>query len=203
MKFETIESDLIQEALNGRFDVITHGCNTFNTMSAGIAVQMVKYFRTDLYPLEQTLTDTGKDTGLKGNINKLGQIEYEDFFVGYDKGLRDQTPRALNYKRYSYPSRKEGGLKDDWVMIKDQLFVVNAYTQYRYGKNHPDGVYAPLDYEALTLCMRKINHTFKGQHVGLPYLIGCGLAGGKEEKVLQILKRELKDCDVTLVKLKK
>jgi hypothetical protein len=34
-----------------------------------------------------------------------------------------------------------------------------------------------LDYEALTLCMRKINYTFTGKHIGLP-MIGCGLAGG-------------------------
>jgi hypothetical protein len=32
-----------------------------------------------------------------------------------------------------------------------------------------------LDYEALALCLRKINHTFKGKHVGLPQ-IGCGIA---------------------------
>ena len=82
------------------------------------------------------------------------------------------------------------------------LYVVNAYTQYYYGKNHPDGINKPLDYEALTLCLRKMNHIFKGKHIGLPGLIGCGLAGGDKNKVKSIIKKELKDCNVTICYLK-
>ena len=63
------------------------------------------------------------------------------------------------------------------TMATHELVVVNSYTQYNYGKNHTDGVSKPLDYEALTMCMRKINHTFKGKRIGLPQ-IGAGLAGG-------------------------
>ena len=83
-----------------------------------------------------------------------------------------------------------------WATIK--LTVVNSYTQYKYGKNHSDGVQRPLDYEALTLCMRKINETFKGKHIGLPK-IGCGLAGGSWDMVKKIIQKELCDCDVTVV----
>lgn len=96
--------------------------------------------------------------------------------------------------------------------------VVNAYTQFGPGPN--------LDYNALTLCLRKINHKFKGKHIGLP-LIGCGIAGGiwdldayslKESEsfriatqlrsngfkdVKTIIQEELKDCDVTIVHYKK
>ena len=82
--------------------------------------------------------------------------------------------------------------------------VVNAYTQYQPGAN--------LDYEALTLCLRKINHEFKGKHIGLPQ-IGCGIAGGVWDKyhtpqeglyrdVKTIIQQELKDCKVTIVKFK-
>lgn len=73
------------------------------------------------------------------------------------------------------------------------LYVVNCYTQY-----HWDSVSKPLDYEALTLCMRKINHIFKEKHIGLPQ-IGCGLAGGDWNRVEEIIKQELKDCKVTIV----
>lgn len=71
--------------------------------------------------------------------------------------------------------------------------VVNMYTQYRYGtdKKH-------LDETALRLCLRKLNHMYKGKRVGLPQ-IGCGLAGGKWEEVEPIIKEELKDMDVTIV----
>jgi O-acetyl-ADP-ribose deacetylase (regulator of RNase III) len=50
--------------------------------------------------------------------------------------------------------------------------------------------------------MRKINHTFKGKHIGLPQ-IGCGLAGGDWSRVKEIIKKELKDCKVTVVIFKK
>lgn len=77
------------------------------------------------------------------------------------------------------------------------LYVVNAYTQYYYGKNSP-GCERPLDYSALELCMRKINHIFAGKHIGLPQ-IGCGLAGGQWEIVKGIIQKELQNCDVTVV----
>lgn len=78
--------------------------------------------------------------------------------------------------------------------------VVNCYTQYRYGTNHPDGVYKPIDYNALALCMKKINHEFKGKKVGLPW-IGCGLAGGDKEVVKGIFEKYLQDVELTIVEL--
>jgi hypothetical protein len=47
--------------------------------------------------------------------------------------------------------------------------------------------------------MKKV---FEGKHIGLPY-IGCGLAGADENLVLDIIKKELKDCNVTMVRYKK
>ena len=120
-----------------------------------------------------------EDKCFKGFINKLGSIDYRSFVF---------TENELKIEKY---------------IENSDLTVVNAYTQYSYGKNHKDGVDKPLDYEALTLCLRKINNVFKGKHIGLPGLIGCELAGGKEEVVKEIIKKELKDCDVTIVYLNK
>ena len=153
--YNEIKGDLIDLALKGKFDVIAHGCNCFNKQKSGIAKQMSKVFDTDAFELE---------TDYYGDINKLGQLEYED------KG--------------------------------NDLTVVNCYTQYKYGKNHKDGDTNPRDYDAITLCMRKINHLFKGKHIGLPK-IGCGLAGGDWNIVKKIIEHELKDCDVTVVIYKK
>lgn len=75
--------------------------------------------------------------------------------------------------------------------------IINCYTQYRY-----DRYTTVVDYEAITLCMRKINAKFSGQLIGLP-LIGCGLAGGDWDIVKAILKKELTDLDVTIIHLKK
>ena len=77
------------------------------------------------------------------------------------------------------------------------VLILNCYTQYGftgYDKNSP-----PVDYEAIALCMRKINHNFKGKHIGLP-LIGSGLAGGDWDRIEDIIYRELVDMDVTIVK---
>jgi O-acetyl-ADP-ribose deacetylase (regulator of RNase III) len=151
--YTEIEGDLIKLALDGKFDVITHGCNCLSKMGAGIAPQMAQTFGCDKFPME-----------LMGpNINKLGCIDY----------------KTINIE-------------------SNELIVVNSYTQYKYGKNHEDGDKKPLDYEALTLCMRKINQTFKGKRIGLPK-IGSGLAGGDWNQIKQIIKTELKDCELTVV----
>lgn len=72
----------------------------------------------------------------------------------------------------------------------ENLIVCNLYTQYEPGPN--------LDYEALTLCLRKLNYRFKGFHIGLPQ-IGCGIAGGDWERVKAIIQKELVDMNVTIV----
>lgn len=151
MAYKEINGNLIKLAKEGMFDVITHGCNCFSNMGAGIAVPMKNNFNVSMYPLEAPST--------AGDINKLGQIEGLPFGISPDKSV----------------------------------IVINSYTQYR-----PNVKMKPLDYEALTLCMRKINHKYKEKHIGLPK-IGCGLAGGDWEVVREIIKRELVDCEITIV----
>lgn len=170
--YKEVNGNLITMALNGDFDLIAHGCNCFCTQQAGIAPQMVKAFRTDSFSKERSI--------YKGDINKLGTIDYKKYA----------------WERHS----KELWLWDNILDVLDNrsLFVVNAYTQFMYGTNHTDGVSKPLDYEALALCLRKINHIFKGKHIGLPK-IGAGLAGGNWEVIKTIIQTELKDMDVTIV----
>lgn len=107
-----------------------------------------------------------------GDMSKLGNIESYAWYVFDDEGNRCR------------------------------LEVVNAYTQYKYGRNHADGEEAPFNYSAFELCMKKINHRFKGKRIGLP-MIGAGLAGGDWEKIKQIITKELKECIVTIVIYKK
>jgi len=168
MKYQEVDGDLIHLTNQGKFDVITHGCNCMSTMGAGIAVPMKHEFGCDSFPMEIS----------EPSINKLGNIDYRTLYIEDGRWV-------------VYPD--EGG---KWVT--GEVSVVNSYTQYHYGGSY--GI--PLDYEALTLCMRKINHTFKGKHIGLP-AIGSGLAGGSWNRIKQIIQVELKDCDVTVVNYKK
>jgi O-acetyl-ADP-ribose deacetylase (regulator of RNase III) len=82
----------------------------------------------------------------------------------------------------------------DFDVLDHDLAVVNIYSQYI-----PKVALKPLDYEALTLGLRKINYIFKGKRVGLP-LIGAGLAGGEWSRIKEIIQTELKDCEITIVK---
>jgi O-acetyl-ADP-ribose deacetylase (regulator of RNase III) len=166
-----VEGDLIKLALQAKFDVIAHGCNCLSNMGAGLAPHMAIIFGCDRFPMENQ----------GANINKLGCIDYRTFILGKG-GIWDAN-------------------LDENVHNDPTLIVVNAYTQHRYGRNHADGDKKPLDYEALTLCMRKMNTVFSGKHIGLPK-IGAGLAGGDWNKIKNIIKTELKDCKVTVVILK-
>lgn len=171
LHYQEIKGDIIQLALENTFNVIAHGCNCYCIQGKGIAKQMKDTFQTNKYPLERIEE--------KGNINKLGLIDYMLYYQG-----------------------------DCFVQ------VVNAYTQYGPGPN--------LDYNALRLCLRKINHIFPNHHIGLPQ-IGCGIAGGIWDinefamqnyasfrkavalrqdgfkDVKTIIIEELKDCNVTVV----
>lgn len=190
MKINEVNGCLISMALKNKFDVIAHGVNCFCTQKSGLAPQMVEAFGTDKFEKEKQFeTNEWYDDGLmgyreekiptnnKGDINKLGTIDFQTKYIWstHPSG----NPVAMNHKS---PNQK--GVFD--------LIIVNAYTQYRYGT----GLH--LDYEALTLCMRKINHQFKGMHIGLPK-IGSLRAGGDWNKIKAIIEKELKDCQVTIV----
>lgn len=78
---------------------------------------------------------------------------------------------------------------------KQEFFLFNIYSQYTY-----NAAQKPLDYEALTLGLRKMAFACKNKisKIGLP-LIGFGLAGGNLEKIIPIIYRELYDFDVEIV----
>jgi O-acetyl-ADP-ribose deacetylase (regulator of RNase III) len=120
-------------------------------------------------------------------------------------GIAPQMAKAFGVNQYPLESfGRSGDINKlgqiEWYVERDGPipFVVNSYTQYNYGRNHIDGDITPFDYVAFTLCMRKMNHIFKGKHIGMPK-IGAGLAGGNWQLIHQIIVRELKDCIVTVV----
>lgn len=172
MIYNEIEGDLIEYAKKGMFDVIAHGCNCLSTMGAGIAPQMASAFGCDKFRMELWGPD----------VTKLGNIDYQTFVLGEN---------AI----WSLEDAKNN--QDD-----PELIVVNAYTQNTYGNNSKGSVGIPFDYEAFTICMRKMNERFSGKHIGLP-MIGSGLAGGDWNKIESIIRSTLYNCRVTIVKYKK
>lgn len=155
--YREVNGNLITLAKQGTFDTIIQGCNCFCTMNKGFAQLMKINFSADKLPLEHS--------SLSGDINKLGQIDYENIQI---------TPSLSNIENTT-------------------LTIVNAYTQYYWGEDRRH-----FDYDAFTLCLKKINYIFRGKNIGLPK-IGTGLAGGNWDVIKEIIQLELKDCNVTVV----
>lgn len=169
---QVISGDLIAAARKGEVDVIAHGCNCFNTQGAGIARQMAMVFETNMFPMELIG---------RGDKEKLGKIDYKKFYV---------SPATV------YPENTSGIAQIVTCDFRSKLWVVNMYTQYYF-----DASKIQLNYPALEECLIKLNNTFKGQRVGLPYKIGCGLAGGDWSIVEQMIKDKLTGVEVKLYKL--
>ena len=78
----------------------------------------------------------------------------------------------------------------------DGVIIVNAYTQYGYGRG------LQVDYTAIRSCMKQIRQQFAGKSIGMP-IIGAGLGGGEWETIQAIIVEELKDEDLTIVRYQK
>lgn len=109
----------------------------------------------------------------------------DNFITAYIADLDTLKGDINKLGTYTYGVKKLIGGKS--------LFIINAYTQYKYGRDKKH-----IDYDALKLILRKINHNYKGKSIGLPQ-IGAGLAGGDWNIIKEIIRSELKDMDVTII----
>jgi O-acetyl-ADP-ribose deacetylase (regulator of RNase III) len=138
---------------------------------------------------------------LRGDFDLIGHGAncFNTMGAGIAKAIKERVPEAYDIDQMTSKGdiRKLGNFTYAYHEEGD-FYAINCYSQYNYGINHLDGTANPLDYEALALCLRKINHIFKGKSIGLP-MIGCGLAGGDWDRVSKIIETELKDMDVTIV----
>lgn len=154
----------------------------------------------------------------EGNLIKLAYAGEFDVvihgcncFCRMKRGIAPQMAEAfkcdnislypLEDTKYAGDINKLGQMQFNYVtpVIKgpnQYLKAVNCYTQYHWDSNSK-----PFDYFAFILCCKKLNHIFKGLHIGMPQ-IGCGLAGGDWVRVKDIIQKELINVDVTVVMYK-
>jgi len=78
----------------------------------------------------------------------------------------------------------------------EDVIIVNAYTQYDYGRGG-----RRADYDAIRSCFKWIKSEFSGLRIGIPF-IGAGLAGGDWNIIKEIIDEEMVDEDITVVKYK-
>lgn len=75
------------------------------------------------------------------------------------------------------------------------ITVVNAYTQYTYGGEHP------LILTALDSSLSRVARNFLNKRIGLPR-IGAGLGGGDWPTIKGIIERVMEGTNTTIVSLK-
>lgn len=164
-----VNGNLVTLALDGKFDVIIHGCNCFNTMGAGIAKEIKSKF-PEAYQIDCKT--------IKGDMSKLGNITYAD--------IKRPNKYKINIK---ISEKKEINVGEGY----NQLSIVNGYTQFSYyGKK------CLVDYDAVRKVFKKVKKLFADKRIGYPK-IGAGLAGGDWSIIEKIINEELEDEDHTLV----
>jgi len=146
---------------------------------------------------------------LTGDLLKFAEEGYFDLIVhgcncfntmgsGIAKSIKNRWAAAYyaDFDTIKGDIKKLGNYSYADVSISSgSLRIINAYTQYDLGTQK-----VQIDYEALTLVLRKLNKLYPIQRIGLPK-IGSGLAGGDWNRIKDIIKTELKDMRVTLVYL--
>lgn len=148
---------------------------------------------------------------IKGNLIELakkGEFDviahgcnaFCNFGAGIAYTIKNEFPAAFHADLLTkYGDYKKLGNYSEAIIsnFEKPFFVLNCYTQYSPGIPSP-GLSILLDYEALTLCLRKINYNFPNVKIGLPW-IGCGLAKGNKDKVKKIIEESIFDSNVTIV----
>jgi len=107
--------------------------------------------------------------------------------AGIALAIKNKYPEAFEADAKCYFVNKKNKLGYFSVAeTKDNKFIYNLYTQHRYGRENRQ-----LDYEALYTSLEKACwdlHTQKLKSiVGIPYKMGCYLAGGDWNIVKSIL----------------
>jgi O-acetyl-ADP-ribose deacetylase (regulator of RNase III) len=117
---------------------------------------------------------------------------------GVAKSIKDRYPEAYNadLKTKKGDKSKLGSITVAPIINQDKTqYIVNAYTQYNYGR---DKCY--VDYDAVRSCFYNINMLYSDPSIKFGYpKIGAGLAGGNWDIISNIIDEELKDRDHILV----
>lgn len=94
-------------------------------------------------------------------------------------------------------SKKLGTFSEATITRNGHTFVViNAYTQFEYNGRGKD----LFEYDTFPQLLQSIKAKYGNKRIGLP-LIGCGLAGGDEPRILTMIKDGFEGVDYKLVEI--
>lgn len=109
---------------------------------------------------------------------------FNDMGGGIAKQIAELYPMALqaDMDYDATPAMKLANFSHTRVgpELGHQFVIANAYTQFEPGAGS-------FYNSALEISLRKIMLAFPGERIGVPY-IGCGIAGGNQEEIVDIFK---------------
>ena len=122
---------------------------------------------------------------------------------GFAKQISSKYPEVLKAdKRTIFGDKlKLGGFSVAFIDDNNLKYVFNLYSQYKYGRG------LQTDYEALEEGLAEVLYylnLINIKRVGIPYLIGCGLAGGSKKIVMDIIEKvqeEYPDIEIEIYKI--
>lgn len=112
---------------------------------------------------------------------------------GIAKQIRENFPNA--YLADLDTLKRENKLGTYSKAVTGELTILNAYTQYKYGRDK-NVVYA--DYSAIAQVFKSIAKHFPDKRIGYP-MIGAGLANGDWNVISEIIDKRLEGMDHALV----
>lgn len=118
--------------------------------------------------------------------------------AGIAKSIAEKYPEAYQADRKFKMGLAAIEKLGDYSMAqgKDQRIIVNLYGQYKYGRGLQTD-YAALE-RALNGALAWVKKNVNNPVIGLPKYMGCGLAGGSWDIVLDIINRAAAFNQVTI-----
>lgn len=137
---------------------------------------------------------------LKSDCQVVGHQVNCQGVMGAGLALAVATEYPMVYHQYKQLLRERGlhalGMCQ-LVQVDDDRWVANLFGQNRYGRGKQF-----TSYPALRSALEQLRDEAPvGAKIGLPYGIGCGLAGGQWSVVKEMLGEVFVDGDVYLYKL--
>jgi O-acetyl-ADP-ribose deacetylase (regulator of RNase III) len=130
---DTVQGDIVDLALQGRFEVIVHGCNCFCSMGAGVArviqEEFPEAYAADLVTVKgdrNKLGDFSSATVMRKDreitiVNGYTQFHFhgDDVLVDYEalRRLFARVKKQFSGKRIGYPKIGAGLAGGDWERI--------------------------------------------------------------------------------------
>lgn len=119
--------------------------------------------------------------------------------AGIAKYIKQDFPEAYAAdKQTKYADKNKLGTFSEATISRDgkNFVVINAYTQFEFNGRGKD----LFEYDKFPQLLQSIKNKYGDKRIGLP-LIGCGLAGGDEKRILGMIEKEFMGVDYKLVEI--